>query len=106
MGQMKLVSSLLTVVLITAELAGAGVASGQTRDYGALTCGNFLASGHDNMAVIIWWLRGHYAGKTGVNSFDPKDAYASRLGFFCGSHRDANLIDTSERILTDLDRGI
>jgi hypothetical protein len=73
MGQMKLVSSLLTVVLITAELAGAGVASGQTRDYGALTCGNFLASGHDNMAVIIWWLRGHHAGKTGVNSFDPKD---------------------------------
>ena len=53
MGQMKLVSSLLTVVLITAELAGAGVADGQTRDYGALTCGNFLASGHDNMAVIF-----------------------------------------------------
>lgn len=77
-----------------------------TRDYGALTCGNFLASGHDNMAVIIWWLRGHHAGKTGVDSFDPKDAYAKRLGFFCGSHRGANLIETSERILADLDRGI
>ena len=57
-GQMKLVSSLLTVVLITAELAGAGVANGQPSDYGAATCGNFLASGHDNMAVIIWRLRG------------------------------------------------
>ena len=77
-----------------------------TSDYGALTCRDFLRSGKDNMAVIIWWLRGHHAGRTGVNSFDAKDPYPKRLGFFCGSHPGANLIETSEQILTDLDRGI
>lgn len=77
-----------------------------TTDYGALTCHDFVVSGKDNMAVIIWWLRGHHAGKTGVNSFDPKVAYARRLGFFCGTHPGENLIETSERILTELERGI
>jgi acid stress chaperone HdeB len=77
-----------------------------TRDYTKLTCGNFLASGKDNMAVMIWWLRGYHAGKSGNISFDTSDPYAARLGFYCGSHRAENLIDTSERILGDLDRGI
>ena len=96
--------------VLTALLSGAvSQASAQnagSRDYGALTCRDFLGSGKDNMAVIIWWLRGHHAGKTGVNSFDPKDAYARRLGFFCGSHPGVNLIETSEQILKELDRGI
>lgn len=94
------------VLLATAVFAAAGEASVHAADYGRLTCGNFLASGKDSMAVIIWWLRGYHAGKTGVAVFDPKDAYAGRLGFYCGSHRGDNLIDTSERILSDLDHGI
>jgi hypothetical protein len=88
------------------SIGGAAEAGAQTRDYGALTCRDFVSTGLDNKAVIMWWLRGHHAGKTGVNSFDPKDAYASRLGFFCGGHPGANLIETSEGILAELDRGI
>ena len=97
---------LVAALLVIGTGAEVAAQNTGTRDYGALTCGNFLASGQANMAVIIWWLRGHHAGKTGVDSFDPKDAYARRLGFFCGNHRGANLIETSEQILTDLDRGI
>ena len=97
----------LSAVLIIDVAAKAGTAQNVgTRDYGALTCQDFLASGKGNMAVIIWWLRGHHTGKTGVNSFALKDAYAKRLGFYCGNHPGANLIETSERILTELDRGI
>jgi len=94
------------LLLAAAMLVAAGEASATDRDYGSLTCSNFLASGKDNMAVIISWLRGYHAGKTGRAIFDPKDAYAGRLGSFCGSHRSDNLIDTSERILSDLDHGI
>ena len=97
---------LLSALLIIGTTAESGAQNTGTRDYGALICRAFLRAGTDNMAVIIWWLRGHHAGKTGVNSFDPKDAYSRRLGFSCGSHPDANLIETSEQILTDLDRGI
>ena len=38
--------------------------------------------------------------------FDATDSYASRLGYVCGSNRSANLLETSERILGELDRGI
>jgi HdeA/HdeB family protein len=99
----RLVLSALLIIGVAAEAGGQNFGA---FDYGALTCGDFVRRGKDNMAVIIWWLRGHHAGRTGVNSFDPKDAYSKRLGSFCGSHPDANLIETSERILTDLDRGI
>ena len=92
--------------LVSGAVAQASAQNAGTRDYGALTCRNFMGSGHDNMAVIIWWLRGHHAGKTGVNSFDAKDVYAKRLGYFCRSNPRANLIETSERILTELDRGL
>ena len=103
---MSAIRRVVTAALVSSAVALAGAQNAVTRDYGALTCRDFVGSGKDNMAVIIWWLRGHHAGKTGVSSFDPKDAYAKRLGFFCGSNPSANLIEASERILADLDRGI
>jgi acid stress chaperone HdeB len=94
----------ITFVIASAILGAA--AEGKSRDYGKLTCGDFLSSGKDNMAVIIWWLRGYHAGKSGNIAFDSTDPYAARLGSYCGSHRADNLIETSERILMELDRGI
>ena len=47
-----------------------------------------------------------HAGKTGVIAYQALDAYGGRLGFFCKQHPDANLIEASEQILTDLDRSI
>lgn len=97
---------LLGAAFSAAVVAGIGGASAVTRDYGAITCGVFLASGQSNMAFILWWLRGYHAGKRGVPLFDPADAYAARLGYFCRNHPKANLIESSERILSELDRGI
>jgi acid stress chaperone HdeB len=96
----------VAAALIAAALVGAGVGHAASRDMSQLTCGNFLASGEANMAVIIMWLRGYHAGKSGVIPYDAADPYAGRLGHFCGNHRAANLIDVSERILSDLDHGI
>jgi hypothetical protein len=87
-------------------VAVAGSASGRTFDFGKTTCHEFLASGQTNMAPIIMWLRGYHAGKNGTTPFDGGSPYAARLGFYCRSHPDDNLLDTSERILSDLDRGI
>jgi hypothetical protein len=71
-----------------------------------ITCRAFLASGHDNMAALIAWLRGYHAGKTGITAYQWPDSYGGRLGFFCKQHPDAHLIEASEQILADLDRGI
>jgi acid stress chaperone HdeB len=78
-------------------------------DMSKVTCGAFLASGQANMAVIIMWLRGYHAGKRGVIDViekPPADPYGGRLGRYCKDHPNDSVIDASERILSDLDRGI
>jgi HdeA/HdeB family len=89
-----------------AALAKPAPAHAIMRDYGAITCGAFLASGVKNMGYLLWWLRGYHAGRRGVPVFDPQDAYATRLGYYCRNHPRAKLIDDSEHILSQLDRGI
>lgn len=75
-------------------------------DNRTITCRAFLASGQDNMAALIMWLLGYHAGKTGIIPFQDNGPYAGRLGTFCKQHPDANLIEVSENILTELDRGL
>jgi hypothetical protein len=97
----------LAAAVAAALLAHAGATQAKSSNYGTFSCGDFLAAGKPSIAVIIWWLRGYHAGKTGNTTFDSSsDGYAGRLGFFCGSHRGDNLIETSERILSEIDRGI
>ena len=78
-------------------------------DMSKVTCGAFLASGQANMAAIIMWLRGYHAGKRGVIDVigkPPADPHGGRLGRYCKDHPNESVIDASEQILSDLDRGI
>ena len=89
-------------------VAGAPHAHART-DMSTVTCGAFLASGQANMAAIIMWLRGYHAGKRGVIDLiekPPADPYGGRLGRYCKDHPNESVIDASERILSDTDRGI
>jgi hypothetical protein len=58
------------------------------------------------MAATIMWLRGYHAGKTGVIPSHSNVPYGGGLGFDCGQHPDARVIDASEQILSELDRGL
>jgi hypothetical protein len=58
------------------------------------------------MAAMFMFLRGYHSDKHGVIPFDSGGSYAGRLGFYCRQHPNANLIEASEQILSDLDRGI
>jgi|SRR5579863_3171973 len=92
--------------VLAAAAAAAAPANAALRDYGHITCSNFLASGQANMGYILWWLRGYHDGRKGVPIFDPTDAYAGQLGYYCRNHPRANLLESPERILSRLDRGI
>jgi acid stress chaperone HdeB len=94
------------VFLAVAIAASAPSAHGAEIDPAKLTCRAFMTSGQANMAVVIMWLRGYYAGKSGATSYQSADPYGGRLGFYCTQHPDANLIEASEPILTNLDRGL
>ncbi len=75
-------------------------------DFSVVTCRAFLVSGRDNMAAMFMFLHGYHSGKRGVIPFDSNGPYPARLGVYCKQHPDANLIEASEQILSELDRGI
>jgi hypothetical protein len=93
-------------IVIAVTLVAAGGQSAYGLDFSKVTCHAFLASGRDNMAAMIMWLRGYHAGRNGSIAYNSADPYAKTLGRFCRDHPLANLIDASERILRDEDRGI
>jgi hypothetical protein len=95
-------------VLFAAALLAASAPSAYSRemDPAKITCRAFLGSGRDNMAAVIMWLRGYHAGKAGVIPYRSADPYGGRLGFYCKQHPEVSVIDASEQILSDIDRGI
>jgi acid stress chaperone HdeB len=102
----KLVSQVLPCVFLAAAyVLPTPSADGKEFDHRTITCRAFLASGQDNMAALFMWLLGYHAGKTGIIPYQDQGPYAGRLGAFCKQHPDANLIETSEKILTELDHG-
>ena len=94
------------LLLLTVAAATAANANGREIDNSRITCSQFVASGPPNMAALVSWLRGYHAGKTGTIPYQHPDGYGGRLGFYCKQHPDANLLETSEQILGELDRGI
>lgn len=80
--------------------------SAYSLDFSHVTCRGFLASGERNMAALIMFLRGYHAGRTGSIPYNSADRYGARLGAYCRQHPHANLIQSSEKILSDLDRGL
>jgi hypothetical protein len=86
----------------------AGTPNAHSKDWNAaeITCSAFAASGRDNMAAIIMWLRGYHAGKSGVIPSHSNVTYGGRLGFYCRQHPNTGVIDASEQILSELDRGL
>jgi acid stress chaperone HdeB len=92
--------------LFAAALVATGAPSAHSLDFSSVTCREFLASGPGNMAAIFMFLRGYHSGKHGVIAYDSHDRYAGRLGFYCKQHPNANLIEASEQILSELDRGL
>lgn len=93
-------------IVLAAGLLTAAGPDALALDLSKVDCRAFLASGQDNMAVMIMFLRGYHAGRTGTVAYDSAGPYPARLGRYCRDHPVANLIEASEQILGDLDRGI
>jgi hypothetical protein len=100
-GMTRGLGAVLVVLAMTAAARGAFAL-----DFSKVDCRAFLASGRGNMSAMIMFLRGYHAGKTNIVPFDDNEAYGGRLGFYCRQHPRANLLEASEAILTELDRGI
>jgi len=64
------------VFLAAVVAASTPSAHGAEMDPAKTTCRAFLTSDQANMAVIIMWLRGYHAGKTGATSYQSSDPSA------------------------------
>jgi HdeA/HdeB family len=53
-------------VLFAVALVLAAAPSAHSFDMAKVTCRTFAASGYDNMAAVIMWLRGYHADRTGI----------------------------------------
>jgi hypothetical protein len=93
-------------VALAAALALSAAPGAHGLDFSKVTCRTFLASGERNMAALIMFMRGYHAGRTGTIPYDSADRYGAKLGSYCRQHPDANLIQSSEKILSDLDRAL
>ena len=93
------------VVLLAGGLAAGDLAAREI-DPSKIACAEFLASTQDVKASLISWLRGYHAGKSGASRYDSAAPYGARLGRYCHDYPAANLIEVSERILAEFDRGI
>lgn len=64
------------IVLLLARPVG----QSKHRDGSKLICGFFLGAGTENMALLLWWLRGYPAGKRG--NIQNWDRVSRASGFF------------------------
>ena len=91
-------------------VAGASSARGDGTDMNLITCRAFLGSGIANESTMIMWLLGYHSGtrhRVIAMSKDYTGGYGTKLGRYCGTHPDDNVVDASEKILADdLDQGV
>lgn len=94
--------------LFAAALIAATAMSTRTQglDPGSVTCGGFVVADRADKAALIMWLRGYHAAKSGITDYAAGGRYGAMLGRYCANHPQTKLIEASEQILSELDRGI
>jgi hypothetical protein len=71
-------------------------------DMAHVTCRVFATASDDDIGVVLMWLRGYHAGKTGsiaATDIAELQAYGLNLGRYCKDHTDDLIINASEKIL-------
>jgi len=85
----------LLPVIAALLLAGAAPAAAQKVDLSTVKCKEFIASGTDNIGLILMWLTGYYADQEAspIIDFDKMKSDASKIG-----EPDHGLITAAENV--------
>jgi len=91
----------LSAVLVAASLLAAAPAQAQKLDLSTVTCKQFLASGKENISLILMWFAGFYtdADDPPIVDFDKMKTDAQKLGDYCGKNPETGLITAVEQAL-------
>ncbi len=91
---------ILIAALAAITLAGAIPAAAQKIDVSTITCKDFLASGNENIGLILMWLTGYYADQEAppIIDFDKMRSDAGKIGAYCAANPASGLITAAEEI--------
>jgi hypothetical protein len=103
---MKVLASLAVTGLAVASLAVAtalvcgSAAKAEDIDLEAWTCRQFLAASKDDVGIILAWLDGYYKeeNEPAVIHTDELVAKAKKLGEYCATHPDIELITATDKL--------
>jgi acid stress chaperone HdeB len=87
--------------IVAAMVVGASPASAQKLDLSTVKCKDFLASGQENIGLILMWLHGYYADQDAapIVDFDKMKTDGAKLGEYCGKNPETGLITAVEEVV-------
>jgi acid stress chaperone HdeB len=92
------------LILATAALLAAGApVPAQTLDMSTVKCKDFVTSSKDNVALILMWLQGLYAGEDSspIVDFGKTEKDAKKLGEYCGKNPDHSVITAADEVVDE-----
>src|SRR5687767_13848740 len=86
--------------VVAVTIFGAAPAAAQKLDLSTVKCKEFIASGKDNIGLVLMWLTGYYADQDAapVVDFDKMKSDAEKLGDYCSKNPDNGLITAAEEV--------
>lgn len=90
---------LLSLAVATAVWAAAPApAAAQKLDLSTVKCKEFLASGQENISLILMWLTGYFADQDAspIVDFDKMKSNGAKLGEYCRANPETGLITATE----------
>ena len=91
----------MKTILAAALIAGiSSAAAAGVIDLSTRTCKQFQQSGDDEIKIILAWLDGYYKDEKDPPIIDTDKfvANAKKLGEFCATHPDVDLIDAADKL--------
>jgi acid stress chaperone HdeB len=91
---MKAVAGLLAVLVWSAPASAADI------DLSAWTCKQFQSASKDDVGAILAWLDGYYKDEDDPPVIDNSQfaANAKKLGDYCATHPDVELITATDKL--------
>ncbi|HZQ11919.1 MAG TPA: HdeA/HdeB family chaperone [Pseudolabrys sp.] len=94
---MRVFLFVLTVLSLLASPARA-----ERLDLATVRCGDFFASGKDNIERVMMWLEAYFSEENAspIIDFDKLQSDRSKLGEYCAKNPKSSLIDAAEKLLS------
>ena len=91
--------ALLTAVLLATLTTGS--ASAQVLDLSTVKCKEFVASGNENITLVMMWLTGYYADQDAspLVDFTKMKSDATKIGEYCATNPDNSIITAAEEVM-------